>query len=95
MYLKGIDDIKSIQDYALSDFTHHINNNPVLKQLKVKDYKKYLPNIKHFIKRGHLCASRCAVECRYCYRCADKIQKVFLKNQKEKAIKNFSPCYIK
>ena len=79
MYLKGIDDIKSIQYYALSDFIHHINNNPILKQLTVKEYKKYLPDIKYFIKNGHLCASRCAVECKYCYRCADKIQKAFMK----------------
>ena len=85
MYLKGIDDIKSIQDYALTDFTHHLVNNPVLNKLKVKDYKKYLPDIKHFIKYGHLCASECAVKCQYCYKCAEKMQKEFLKrNEAEK-----------
>ena len=83
MYLKGIDDIKNIQDYALTDFTHHLVNNPVLNKLKVKDYKKYLPKIKHFVKKGHLCASSCTVECKYCYKCAEKLQKEFLKNNEE------------
>ena len=94
MYLKGIDDIKSIPDYSLSDFTHHINNNPMLKQLKVKDCQKYLPDIKHFIKYGHLCASKCGIECRYCYKCAEKIQKVFLKKQAEKNRQMTPICFI-
>ncbi len=94
MYLKGIDDIKNIKDYSLADFTHHLNTNSVLKQLKVKDYKKYLPNINYFKKNGHLCASRCAVECRYCYKCAEKIQKVFLKNKAEKNRQMTPICFI-
>ena len=94
MYLKGIDDIKSIADYSLCDFLHHLNGTPVLNRLKVADYKKYLPKINQFKKYGHLCSSRCAVECRYCYRCAEKIQKVFEKKQKELRRRSVSPCFI-
>ena len=94
MYLKGVDDIKNIKEYSLCDFTHHLQNSPVLKELKVKDYIKYLPKIKHFIKNGHLCSSRCAIECRYCYKCAEKIQKEFVKKQREQAKREVSPCII-
>ena len=92
MYLKGIDNVDKIQKYTLNDFIHHLKNNQLLKQLTVKDYKKYLPNIKHFKKYGHLCASRCAVECRYCYNCAEKIQKVFKKKQQEQMKRTVPFC---
>ena len=96
MYLKSIDDVKSVENYPLSIFIHHFNNSPFLKQITVKNYKKYLPDIKHFKKYGDLCASRCAVECRYCYKCADKIQKVYEKQTAEnKKRKYIPPCTIK
>ena len=60
------------------------NHYPIFKQFDVKTYKKYLPDIKYFQKYGHLCASRCGVECRYCYKCAEKIQKVYEKKMKER-----------
>ena len=90
MYLKGIDDIKNINDFYLTEFTHHLQNNPIYKKLKVKDYKKYLPNIKQFIKYGHLCSSRCAIQCKYCYKCANKMQKSFEKRNKAR----ISACKI-
>ena len=93
MYLKGIEDIKAVENNSLSSFTHHLPNNTVLKQLTVKDYKKYLPDIKYFIRKGHICASRCGVECRYCYKCAEKIQTVFEKKQIEQR-KTQSVCFI-
>ena len=93
-YLKGIDDIKFIQNHSLSDFTHHLKSNPILKQLKVKDYIKYLPQISYFKKYGHFCASRCGVECRYCYKCAEKIQKVFENKQQEQMKRNISVCVM-
>ena len=83
MYLKGIEDIKTIENHSLSEFTHHLQNNPILKQLTVKEYKKYLPDINRFKKYGHLCAARCGVECRYCYNCAEKIQKMYEKKKKK------------
>ncbi len=84
LYLKGVDNISNIKDYPLSHFIHRLTGIPAYNQLTVNCFKKYLPDIKHFIKKGHLCASRCDVECKYCYKCADKIQKVFLKKQKDK-----------
>ena len=94
MYLKGIEDIKNIENYGIANFMHHLNNNPFLKQLTVKNYKKYLPNIKHFKKYGYLCASRCGVECRYCYKCAEKIQKVFEKKQEEIKKRTMTVCTV-
>lgn len=76
MYLKGVDDIKNIGDYGLNEFTHHLDI-VILNELKVKDYYKYLPKIAYFQKHGHLCSSLCGIECRYCYKCAEKIQKIF------------------
>ena len=92
LYFKGIDNTKNIQDSMLIDFIHHLHGNKNLQHLTVKDYKKYLPNIKHFKKYGHLCASRCAVECRYCYNCAEKIQKVFKKKQQEQMKRTVPFC---
>ena len=92
MYLKGIDDIKNINNYCLTAFTHHLANHSILNQLTVKEYKKYLPDIRHFVKKGHLCASKCGIECRYCYKCADKIQKVFQQKQKKQTKSNIQFC---
>ena len=94
MYLKGIDNIKNIQNYPLSDLMYHLRGNKTLNNILVKDYKKYLPDIKHFKKNGHLCTSRCGVECRYCYKCAEKIKKVYenkMKNNK-KQYHNVNAC---
>ena len=77
MYLNGIENIKYIKTFAISDFIHHLNDNLILKQIKVEKYKKYLPNIIYFKKFGHLCNSKCTLQCRYCYECAEKIQKLF------------------
>ena len=91
MYLKGIDNIKYIENFPLSSFTHHLQQVPILKEVTVKDYRKYLPDIKHFVKYGHLCASRCGAECFYCYKCAKKIENMYEKEiKKEKRI--YIPC---
>ena len=81
MYLKGVDDIKNIEKCSINDFTHHLHYNKILKQMIVKDYIKYLPKIRYFIKNGHLCASKCGISCFYCYYCAEQIQKFFVKKQ--------------
>ena len=85
MYLKGIDDIKNIENFSIADFTHHLKHNKILRKLKVKDCRKYFPDIKHFVKYGHLCANQCGEECSYCYEASEKIQNC-LKNSQE--IKN-------
>ena len=84
MYLKGVDNIKNIENYSIADFTHHLKNNLILKQTIVRYYKKYLPQIEHFKQYGHLCASQCTLQCEYCYNCAEKMQKVFTAKQKKK-----------
>ena len=73
-YLKGIDDYKSIENESLNKFIHHGNATPMP---AVKDIRPLLPKIEHFKKYGHLCASICGEECRYCYKCAEKINKKF------------------
>ena len=93
-YLKGIDDVRLVENFVIADFIHHLQNNPRLQKFSVKEYRKYLPDINHFKKYGHLCASRCAVECRYCYNCAEKIQKVFEKKQKEQRKRSVPVCFI-
>ena len=92
MYLKGIDDIKNIENCYLTEFTHHLISNPVLNKLTIKEYKKYLPNIKKFVKEGHLCSSRCSIECRYCYKCAENMQKAFLKKHAEEKRRSAPVC---
>ena len=81
-YLKGIDDIKNIEDVPVISFAGNSTAKDKLKNLTVKEIKKYLPDIKYFVKYGDLCASRCGAECRYCYKCAEKIEKVFNASQK-------------
>ena len=94
LYLKGIDNIKIVEDVPVTTFIHHLLNNPKLKLLLVKECRNFLPKINYFKKYGHLCSSRCGAECRYCYNCAEKIQKYFIKKQKIIENKNISQCYI-
>ena len=72
-YLKGIDNYKNIEEFEFKYLVHHY----ILQswKFKVKDIKPYLPNIKHFIKKGHLCSSICLSECNYCYKCMENIKK--------------------
>ena len=87
MYLKGIDNIKNIENYVLSNFFHHLNGNSVLNNILLKDCLKYLPKINYFKKYGHLCASHCGNECNYCNRCSNKIQKlIWVKLNKKKQL---------
>ena len=93
LYFKAIDDSKYAEDISIITFIHHLLGSYELSELKTKDIKHLLPRIEHFKKYGHLCASRCGVECRYCYKCAEKIQKVFEKKQ-EAQRKRTTPCCI-
>ena len=83
IYLKGVDNLKDIENFPISSFIYHLTNNKILQSLSIKDVKQYLPKIEHFKKYGHLCASRCAIECKYCYKCAEKLEKAFIKKQQE------------
>ena len=72
-YLNGVDNIKNIENLPIRYFNNYIYNNQNI-IYTVKEIKPYLPNIEHFKKYGHLCASQCGSECNYCKKCADKMQ---------------------
>ena len=82
-YLKGVDNVKDIENYPIINFVYNSALKYILKDLKVKDVIKYLPDIKHFEKYGELCASICGTECRYCFKCGEKIKKVLNKQKRE------------
>lgn len=71
-YLKGIDNCEKINEVPLKNLVNYFSEQNW--NVKVKDIKPYLPNIKHFVKNGHLCASICGSECTYCYQCAENIR---------------------
>ena len=77
LYLKGIDNTKNIEEESINSIIHHIKYYDFFNQFKIKDIKNLLPNINHFIKKGHLCASICDIKCKYCYSCAEKIKKKY------------------
>ncbi len=85
LYFLAIENLKKIEYNPITTFIHHLNSNEILNQLSIKDVFNYLPKINYFKKYAHLCSSRCGVECFYCYKCAEKIQKVFEKKIKEKS----------
>ena len=95
LYLKTIDNYSECENIPINTFVHHINEQPKLLSLNVKEVKKYLPGIKHFKKYGHLCASRCGVECRYCYKCAEKIEKIYIKKNEEQRKRTVPVCKVK
>ena len=80
-YLRGIESFKKTEDVEIADFVWNFACKRELKNLKVKDVKHLLPDIKYFAKKGDLCSSYCGIKCRYCYKCAEKIQKVFWAKQ--------------
>ncbi len=92
-YLKGIDNINNIQEFPIRYFNNYICTNEMI-NLCVYEVKKYLPDINYFKKCGHLCSSRCGIECKYCYKFAEKIQKVFEKKQKKLQKRNIPFCVI-
>lgn len=52
-------------------------NQHHLPKIKVKDIIEYLPDINHFIKHGHNCASVCGMECNYCFEKAKILNEKF------------------
>ena len=74
-YLLGIEDYNNIKNSLFENFNHHLK--PRERKFLVKEIRPYLPRIEHFIKYGHLCASQCGIECQYCFKCAEKLEKKF------------------
>ena len=94
LYLKGIDNIKNIENEPINKFIHHLSEDNILNQLKVKEIKNLLPDINHFKKYGELCSVDCGVNCFYCHKCAEKIEKVFNKKQEEMRKRTMPVCYF-
>ena len=89
-YLKTIDDYKFAENQKIVNYIHHLMMGDYeLQYLLTKDIRNLLPDIKYFKKYGHLCASGCGVECRYCYKCAEKIEKVYKKKIHELEKKSY------
>ena len=43
-----------------------------------QEFISKLPDIRHFIKYGDKCASRCKAQCNYCYDCAENIKELIV-----------------
>ena len=95
IYLKGIEDIKNIENIPVIKFASNSINQFRLKDLTVKDIKKYLPDIKHFVKYGDLCTTICGIDCRYCFKCAEKIQAIFEMLERQRKKKTLPLCVKK
>ena len=95
LYLKGVDNIKNIEEESINSIIHHVSGNGYFNQFKIKDIKNLLPNIKHFTKKGHLCTSICSGYCNYCNKCAERIEKISIKQMKEEAKREIQICMIK
>ena len=89
--LKGIDNFNNIKNEEIRYFNNYIYKFSNI-NLTVNEIKQYLPKTEHFKKYGHLCASMCGVECKYCYKCAEKIQKILNKKQEEQRKMNIPFC---
>ncbi|MBQ9245660.1 U32 family peptidase [bacterium] len=83
-FFKGIDNYNNIKNIPIYYFNHYFSDGSL--PFTVNELRKYLPNIKHFKKYGHLCSSSCGITCNYCEKCAQKIQKDF-SNRMKKYIK--------
>ena len=69
-YMATLEDKDNLMPY-LNNYFNAINVDP-------KKIISLFPQMKHFVKHGHECATRCGVECKYCYECARNIEKVLL-----------------
>ena len=87
LYLKGVDNIKTIENEPINSIIHHVGGDRYFNQFKIKDIKPLLPDIKQFKKKGHLCVSNCGEECNYCPKCAEKIEKLRKRNETKYAYK--------
>ena len=70
----GIDNY-SAEEFFSKVFPLYLN---LQKNIKLSEIIDLFPDIKHFVKYGDRCISRCDVDCFYCMDCAKKIEKVLL-----------------
>lgn len=76
LYLKGVDNFKNIEKEDFRFLNLHCISDEV-KAGEIGEWRKHLPDIKHFRKNGHLCSSRCGVECKYCEKSTKKLEERF------------------
>ena len=93
LYLKGVDDVKNIGAESINSIIHHISQNRYFNKFKIKDIKNFLPNIKHFVKKGHLCSSKCGI-CNYCSNCKKRIEKAYETQFEQEKKKQMPMCVI-
>ena len=61
-------------------FSFYDNTNmQIPEDVMVNEIINILPKASHFIKNGAKCASSCGVDCRYCFKCAEKLEKFISK----------------
>ena len=76
-YLRGVDDYQNIKNVPYRFLNNACISIPF--HYSVDEIRPYLPRIDHFVKKGHLCASICGIECTYCYDCARKLKNALKK----------------
>ena len=94
LYLKGVDNVKSIEDEPINSIIHHVGGDRFFNQFLIKDIKNLLPNIKHYVKKGHLCTSNCGIDCKYCNDCAKKIENTYKKQFEQEKKRKMQMCVI-
>lgn len=75
-YFAGVEDKNNIADVPFRIFNNYFCQHPDI-HYTVGQIRPYLPNIKHFVKKGVHCSSTCGSECGYCYECAKKLNKKY------------------
>ena len=75
-YLLSIEKPKELENICFNKLIFRYSNWEI-KDIDFQSIKKYLPKISHFKKQGHLCSSVCGVKCKYCYKCAEKLNNMF------------------
>ena len=56
----------------------NLSDRKNIENMKISEIVNLFPDIRYFIKNGHLCSTRCGVECNYCYECAKKLESLLL-----------------
>ena len=69
-----------IRDIRANDFFSIIYGDTFFDKpnIKMAEIMPYFPDIRHFVKHGHECSTKCSVECNYCYQCAKKLESKLL-----------------
>lgn len=68
-------------NYTVSDYFEKYlfkQKSPEIKNKNILlcNIKEYLPDMKYFVENGHRCSDDCGVNCRYCYKCVEKLAKI-------------------